>query len=242
LSPAEPSTAVGGYQTRRAAPASFGSGGACQGGQDQSLPGLPTAQANTATLEYRRFTSGPRDERGDRRRNHRPSGRSPHAAARQVRRPRPPSVRRPHHHPRPSGRCGGRRPAGCRAARASVDRLVVLRRVGQPGEAGLHPSPRRALRQNRPVQGGPGTSWPVSPGPSRARARKAADEAFSAATYRTCSWPSAQSSRNQSGICAMNASTPVQGGRDVGTFPSDRQRSLNRPTLTLRSGRHARSP
>ncbi|MEU1457164.1 ATP-dependent DNA ligase [Streptomyces avermitilis] len=47
---------------------------------------------------------GPRDERGDRQRGHRPSGCSPHAAAWQVRRRRPPSVRRPHHHPRPGGR------------------------------------------------------------------------------------------------------------------------------------------
>ncbi|MFD9435903.1 ATP-dependent DNA ligase [Streptomyces sp. NPDC060002] len=73
---------------------------------------------------------GPRDERGDRRRDHRFPGRSPLAAARQVRRQRTLSVRRPHHHPRPSGKCGGRRSARCGTAGSSVDRLVVPRRLG----------------------------------------------------------------------------------------------------------------
>jgi hypothetical protein len=48
---------------------------------------------------------GSRDERGDRRRDHRLPGRSPHAAARQIRHRRTLSVRRPHHHPGPGGRC-----------------------------------------------------------------------------------------------------------------------------------------
>ena len=81
---------------------------------------------------------GLRDGRGGRRRGHRLSGRSPHTAARQIRRRRTLSVRRPHHHPRPGGRCGGGRSARCGAARSSVDRLVVLRQVEQPGEAEHH--------------------------------------------------------------------------------------------------------
>ncbi|MEU6012188.1 hypothetical protein [Streptomyces sp. NPDC047453] len=49
-----------------------------------------------------------------------------------------------HHDPDPGGRHCGRRPARYETTRASVDRLVVLRRVGQPGEAERHVGRTRA--------------------------------------------------------------------------------------------------
>ncbi|MFI9419096.1 hypothetical protein ACIG55_18670 [Streptomyces werraensis] len=52
---------------------------------------------------------GARDHRGDRRRGHRLPGSSADAVARQVRRPWPSAVRRPHHHSRPGGEQRGRR-------------------------------------------------------------------------------------------------------------------------------------
>ncbi|WP_328432702.1 MULTISPECIES: ATP-dependent DNA ligase [unclassified Streptomyces] len=65
-----------------------------------------------------------------------------------------PSVRRPHHHPRPGGRCCGRWPTRSGTGRSSVDRLVILRRVGQPGKTCRHAGGTRAgggsRRRRRP--------------------------------------------------------------------------------------------
>jgi hypothetical protein len=77
-----------------------------------------------------------------------------HAAARQVRHRRAPSVRRPHHHPR-RGEQVLRSPAfSLRGGAVIVARLVVLRRVGQPGKTGRHAGGTRAgggsRRRRRP--------------------------------------------------------------------------------------------
>ena len=73
---------------------------------------------------------GPRDERGDRRHSHRPSGHSPHAAARQVRRPRPPSVRRAA--PPPSPRRQVRRSLAC----SLRDGAVIRGQAGRSASGG----------------------------------------------------------------------------------------------------------
>lgn len=75
------------------------------------------------------------------------------------------------------GRCGGRRPARSGAARSSVDRLVVLRRVGQPGKTERHAGGTRAgggsRRRRRPRRLRPvAASRPLAPFPPRPLPRR----------------------------------------------------------------------